>query len=123
MVRISTKPRLSGEDWKFLNTPLGAFIADQLERGNLEVLDTQARLTAALMGFIRRKKAEYYSVMTAMNKKPTPSLVEAIQRAILPWQAPPLTPEERGLVFSVSSLMGKKLVLDHKEFLSRSGRV
>ena len=75
------------------------------------------------MGFIRRKKAEYYSVMTAMNKKPTPSLVEAIQRAIVPWQAPPLTPEERGLVFSASSLMGKKVVLDPEECPFQHGGV
>jgi len=67
------------------------------------------------MSFIRRKQAEYYSVMTSLNKKPTPSLSEAIQRSIVPWQAPPLTPEERGSMFSASSLMGKKVVLDPKE--------
>ena len=50
-----------------------------------------------------------------MRKKPSPSLTEAIQRAVIPWDAPPLTPDERGAAFVESSLMGKHLILDPKE--------
>jgi len=50
-----------------------------------------------------------------MHKKPSPSLNEAIQRSVIPWNAPPLTPDERGEAIVESSLMGKSIILDHKE--------
>jgi len=50
-----------------------------------------------------------------MHKKPSPSLNEAIQRAVVPWEAPPLTPDERSAAIIESSLMGKSIVLDPEE--------
>jgi len=50
-----------------------------------------------------------------MHKKPSPSLNEAIQRSVIPWEAPPLTPDERSAAVVESSLMGKSIILDPEE--------
>jgi len=50
-----------------------------------------------------------------MSKKPSPGANEAIQRSVIPWDAPPLTPDERSTAIIDSSLMGKAIILDAKE--------
>jgi len=115
MAGIFAESRFPDENRKFLNTPLGAFIADQLERGGLESLNTQHRFTAALLSYTRNQRGQYYSIISSMHKKPSPSLNEAIQRSVIPWDAPPLTPDERSVAIVESSLMGKSIVLDSEE--------
>lgn len=70
------------------------------------------------MAYTRNQTAQYYQIMASMKEKPSPSLQEAIQRAVIPWKAPPLTPNERGTAFLGSSLMGKHVVID-EEFMKK----
>ena len=78
-------------------------------------MNSTGRFTAALIAYSRRKKAEYYQIMASMSQKPSPSTHEAVQRSVVPWEAPPLTPQERGEAFTRSSIMGKSIILDPKE--------
>lgn len=71
-----------------------------------------------MMAYNRAQTAKYYQIMASMSEKPPPSLKEAIQRAVIPWQAPPLTPDERGAAFLGSSIMGKHVVLE-EEFMKK----